>query len=207
MPAYIYIQCFVKCNEETFTRLLNNFGLALHDIGFPDNYIRNHVDILKWELSDNGCMYSGCDMPSILINICNYDFNVRPIVMGFTPDGYEGLKENWVEVALLFMEDEIAKDYGTGAMFENSKETIWLASNILSKHFPEAIVFLADEITDALPWEATLGLCENLYAFDLAIIPSSHSYTYTHIPKGYKAIDRDDKTYIIRMEVWGEIYG
>lgn len=160
------------------------------------------MDNLKWELSGNGFMYSGCDMPSILLNICNYGFNVRPIVMGFTPDGYEGLKDNWVEVALLFMEDEIIKDYGTGEMFENVKETIWQASNILSKHFPEAIVFLTDEMTDALPWEATLGLYENLYVFDLAIIPLSHSYIYKYIPLGYKEIDIDDKKYITRKEVW-----
>ena len=55
-------------------------------------------------------------------------------------------------------------------------------------------------MTDTLSWEATLGLYENIYAFDMAIIPLN--YIYKYMPQGYKTIDIDGKKYITRMEVW-----
>lgn len=202
MPAYISIQCFTKYNKETFSNLLNGFRLALQDLGFPEYYIATHVDKVTWELSDNGFMYTGCNMPSEKINFNDNYFSIRPLIMGFTPEGCEGLQENWIEFALQFDEDEVTEGYRNGEMYDCIKKLIWTASNLLSKYFSDTAVYLTDEATDAFPWEALLGLYENIYSFDLAIVPRSYSEVYKHIPDEFKRVELNDKIYIAHMMTW-----
>lgn len=202
MSAYIFAQCFTKYNEETFSILLKDFRMALQDLGFPEHYIATYVDKVAWEISENGFMYTGCNMPSEKIMINDRCFSIRPLIMGFTPEGYDGLKENWVEFSFLFDEDEVIKDCRIGEIYDYAKQTIWIACNVLSKHFYNEIVYLTDESTDVLPWEALLGLYKYTYCFDLAIVPNNYLKFYGNIPNGYKNIELANKTYILRLLNW-----
>lgn len=202
MSAYINIQCFMEYNKDTFSCLLKCFRMALKDLGFSERYTETYVNKVTWKLSDNGFMYTGCNMPSEKIKINEEHFYIRPLIIGFTSKGYKGLKGNWIEFAFLFDEDVVIKDYGTGEIYNNAKHPIWIACNVLSKHFPNTIVYLTDEEADALSWEALLGLCECLYKFDLAIVPSNYSKLYSQIPDNYKLIELNDKKYIVRLINW-----
>ncbi|HEX9062429.1 MAG TPA: hypothetical protein VF941_19835 [Clostridia bacterium] len=203
MPAYIFIQCFIEYREDSFKYDLDRFRSVLQDINFNEQYLSSYIDNIKWELGENDFIYSGCDMPSETKMILNECFYVRPLIMGFTPKGYEGLKNNWVEFSLLLLEDEITKDYGTGEMHEHVKKSIWYMCNLVSKHFQDVPVFLTDELTDAKPWEAFIGLDDNMYSFDLAIVPLKYQNAYKNIPEGFRSIDLHGKKYISRMQVWG----
>ncbi|SHJ97452.1 hypothetical protein SAMN02745163_02966 [Clostridium cavendishii DSM 21758] len=199
MPAYVFIQCFIKYDKETFNYLLKNFILALQELGFSEHYTKTHVANVKWELSKNGFMYTGCNMQSERISFGENSFFIRPLIEGYTPEGFEGLKGNWIEFSLMFDEDEVIKDFKTREMDNCAKKVIWTGCNVLSKYFPNTVVYL----TDALPWEASLGLYENIYSFDLAIVPTNYLNLYNNIPHEFKSIEKNSKLHIVRMKAWG----
>lgn len=126
MPAYVNVQCFSEYNKETFNGLIKDFRMALNELGFSEYYIATYVNKVKWEISENGFMYTGCNIPSEKIKINEEYFYIRHLIIGFTHEGYNELKENWIEFAFLFEEDKIIKDYENGEMYSDVKQPIGL---------------------------------------------------------------------------------
>jgi len=60
-------------------------------------------------------------------------------------------------------------------------------------------------MTDTQPWEAFMGIGNNLYMFDLGVIPARYWSVYNGIPDGYQAIEIENKMYITRVDAWGKV--
>lgn len=110
----------------------------------------------------------------------------------------EALKECWLEVGLLFETEEIISSYKMGKLKDEIKEVIIRYMISFSKFFNETGIYFTGEDTDGFACEALTGIGEHIWAFDIAVIPSSLEHIYLNIPYEFKKQRIKDKDIYIR---------
>lgn len=167
MPAYSSIITYVRCDEKNFTSEMNRFRSVLAQIGFNEGYLVNSFSSLVWDVCDNGFMYSGCNAEPVNIDLFGKLLDIRPSVLGWTPQISKDIKEPWLEFELMFVMDDIISFLPTFRIKDEVKIPIWNAMLLFSKYYRETGTYLINEGTYGT-WEAMSG---NFWSFDAAIIP------------------------------------
>ena len=204
MPEYSHIQSYVKCNKDNFAFVLSRFVSVLSKIGFNEMFLADSFYGLEWEICDNGFMYVGSNTKPLRIDLLGTSLNVRPYVMGWTPEVIKQISEPWLEISLLFETEEIITDYRTLQLKDDVKNPIWNTMVLISKHFNETGTYLTDEVTDGRPWEALLGCNNDIWSFDAAIIPPSIAPNYNKLPKNYINKKVNETIYLVNRDVWSK---
>lgn len=203
MPEYSHIQTYVKCDESNFNEVINQFATYLSLIGLNNDYFRSE---LKWELADNGFMYTGGGASAEEINLNENLLHLRPYVVGITSEVIPELSESWLEINILFWTEEIESDYRTGELKVQFKSYIWSLMERFSDNYQQAGIYFTTEVTDGIPWKSVITKKpEALWSFDAAIVPEIWVDLYI------KANDHifyskyfEDKLYLARKDVWIE---
>jgi len=75
----------------------------------------------------------------------------------------------------------------------------------LSAHFPDAPLFLTDELSDGRPWEALReGDPDGIWQFDLAVIPREWQIPFSNPPGDYARGVSGTDTWYFREACWPE---
>ena len=174
----------------------------LLDMGFNKKYLVDNLGGLKWEISDNGFIYSGCNIRTLQTDLLGISLNIRPYVLGWTPKVLKQINEPWLEISLLFHVEEIMNDDKNQIRHE-IKLPLWNAMVHISKCFSETGIYLTDELTDGMPWEASLRCNDNVWSFHAAIIPAEISALYKDLHDNYIRKEANGNIYLIDKTFWG----
>ena len=153
---------------------------------------------------ENGFMYTGCNAPTVSINLFGIFLKVRPIVLGWTPKIMKEIKEPWLEISLLFEVEDIVRDFQESSLKDEVKKPLWATMVVISNEFSETGVYLTDEITDGRPWEAYLGCHDDFWCFDAAIIPLAITDNNTCFPDNFFRKEVDKSLYFMNKVAWGK---
>lgn len=106
MPAYSQIQTFVRCNNKKFASKIKDFKSLIKEIGFDEDYRRGYFDNVTWDIEDGGFVYFDSANFNRL-DFSNLSLDLSPYLAGWSPEAVKGLKEPWLELALVFKTREI----------------------------------------------------------------------------------------------------
>ncbi|MBY0010759.1 hypothetical protein [Paenibacillus typhae] len=203
MPEYSHIQTSVRCDAGNFTSVLKEFAAFLSRVGLDNSYFCSG---LEWELADNGFMYQGGNADAEEVPVEGLSLHVRPYVVGLTPEVFPELTESWLEINLLFWNEEITADYITGELVGKVTPYLWDLIKQLASGYQQSGVYFTSEVTDGKPWEAIItGNNAELWSFDAAVIPVELIERYGRPDDRlfYYTYD-DNKLLLARREVWRE---
>ncbi|WBW98373.1 hypothetical protein [Oceanirhabdus sp. W0125-5] len=200
MPEYSQIQTYIKYNEQTFNEVLIKAGDLFLEFGINKKLLDNWIKDISWKVEDNGFVYTWCDFETQKIKILNTDIDlqIRPLISGFLSQEFYDV----VKVELLFHTDEI-EDYRTNKLTKEIGQIIWKSLNKFWDYFKEAGVYFTDEAQDCKALDAIhSNNIEELYQFDLAIIPNKFEYLYKNISTEFTCKRISDALVIARTCRW-----
>jgi len=177
----------------------------LNKLGFDQLMLEDSFSDLDWEVSDDGFMYVGCKANSQSINYNDISLNIRPYVMGWTPQVITNLFEPWLEICLLYETEELIIDYATFKLKDEVKKPIWDTMCLMSQYFHETGTFFTDEISDGHSWEALIDEITDVFSFDAAIIPNKLKSIYKNTPNPFVYKNVESNKLIVNKDIWGEI--
>lgn len=191
------ITTHVRCPEDALAALLQRYVKMLQGIGFTDPNLEKQLARVTWEPDGSGFGFLGNPLMCDRITLSGQPFTVRPYVLGYTDAAIEGLEVPWIQLSLLFEDRmvELLMDRASGRMHAEAGSVIWNIAQGFSAEFHESGVFFNDSATVNEPWNTLTGREGDLWAFDLALIPTQLMPQFWPIPEGY--------TYIHLSETWG----
>lgn len=198
MPEYSQIQTYIKYDKKTIYEQTEKLKVALGEIGFDKEYINEGLNNFEWKIEDNGFVYSLENYECKIVKWNDIELHCRPLLMGWTPNINENLKDSWLEISLLYYTDEITLDYKTGKFKNGVLEVILNHMKIISRYFDETGTYFTDEVTDSKPWEALVGIDDIIWAFDIGIVPEHLESFYEKKPSGFRKEILMDKFMLIR---------
>lgn len=196
MPEYSHVQTYVRCNQDNFIQIIKEFRDTLLSIGFDSEYLESSFADLEWKIEDDGFVYCGCSCETKRINFNGIEVNIRPYIMGWTPNVLPKLTESWVEICLLFESEEIIENFENRRIREDIQGVLLNIMKIFSCKFFETGIYFTDEIMDGVPWESIFGENDNLWGFDAAIVRTDMNDIYCPTYNDFIKKIMDDKIYI-----------
>lgn len=204
MPEYTQIQLSIKYDTKTFRDTLNTARDMYSELGIDKTFLNSWIKNITWNVEENGFVYAGCNANSINVKLfdSNIDLHIRPLIMGYV---YSESNAK-INIELLFLTEEIY-DFSLYKYKKDSGQILWECMKIFNKHFNNVPVFLTNEIDDDLSLNATHSnqVCDDLYKFDLAIIPSEYKFLYKQLPREYNEINNNELIKIININEWANI--
>lgn len=206
MPEYSHIQTYVKYDKDNLSNVISGFKNILLDIGFSQDYLDLSLDGLEWKQEDNGFVYYGCNCNPMKFSFNGIELNLRPFVMGWTPDVLPKLKESWIELCISFESEQIVADFQNRLIKDEVQEVLLKIMNMFSYKFFETGTFLTDEVMDGIPWESLMGEGDNLWAFDAAIIRVDMNDKYCPLNESFSRKQVEDKIYLFNKTTARNFY-
>lgn len=200
------ITTHVRCAENAVAleAVLHRYLTVLQSIGFVDPDLEEQLSSVMWEPDGSGFGYLGKPLVYDTSTVNGQLFMARPYVLGYTDAAIKGLKIPWVQLSLVF-EDRMAElliDRLSGRMREGAGSVIWRIAQGFSAEFHDSGVFFNDSVSVNEAWNSLTGRGGNLWAFDLALIPTQLASHFWPIPEGYTHISLSEALGLARLVSW-----
>lgn len=191
MPELSNIQTFEKINGIDFAPTFERFKKVLLDLNLWNDDVEKGFDRFEWD-GTYGFAYS--DIPA---SINKWGIEIKPNILGYTPDLDDAFKENWLQCDLL-IEAEKLRSFKTGEFHEQTYNIVKSLCLAMQKEFHQTGVYFTDEAQDGEDFDGIRCRDANkLWQFDYALIPNSLIPLYSDIPNTHVI-----KQHEYFMEAW-----
>ena len=198
------ITTHVRCLEEDLPALLQRYVKMLQAAGFSTQGLEERLASITWEPDGSGFGFLGNPLTDDLTTLSGESLAVRPYVLGYTDATIEELETPWVQLSLVFEGHmvELMMNSVSGKMRAGANTIIWETAQQFSGEFHESGVFFNDSPTVNEPWYSLSGREGDLWAFDLALIPTQLAPQFWPVPEGYAYIHLSETLGLARLISW-----
>ncbi len=204
MGAYIQIQTYTEVSSERdlyysfvqFRQLLERFG-------YPAGAVEEWLSEFAWtKLETEGF---GGRFLGRTISVLGTEFGIEPYVNGYARSSISGLVLPWVEFELLFEEENLTHSPYNSSYKPGVGKGLWQIMREVGMAYKETGVYLTNEVGDGQPWKSLLTGKDDLWSFDLALVPYHLAPRFSSIPNSYVKAPFDYGIGLSRAELWSNL--
>ena len=206
MPEYHNIEAYADLGKHSLLDVKNNIAQILTEMGCEQKVLADWLEaVQKWEHAEDGVVYSGSNGPRMSFSFSGNTFDVRFVVLGWTPKTFPELNNDWLAFELLFETDKIddSLDPKLIRYKQEAQPVIWYLLKLFAQYFPDLGVFFTDEYQDGRAWS---GLTKNAsvkyWDFEAAIIQVPIQDRYKPVANGYFSQNSNGQLWLARKSSW-----
>jgi len=206
MPEYHNIEAYADLGKHSLDDVKNNIARILTEMGCEQKILTEWLNtIQKWEYAEDGIVYSGSNGPLINFPFLGGVFQVRFVVLGWTPQVFPKLTNDWLAFELLFETDKIddTLDLKLIRYKQEAQPVIWYLLKLFAQYFPDLGAFFTDEYQDGRVWHGIAEhVSETCWDFEAAIIQIPIQDRYKPVANGYFSQISNGQLHLARKSSW-----
>lgn len=206
MPEYHQIETHINI-DQSLTEAIDRLKHFFDHMGWLDKNTQKWLSQFNWEVADDGIVYGSGNDPTFSINVANALFDIRLMLLGWTPKIFPELNIDCLSFEILFETEKVDEQTKYPQIrYKKSAETaVWHLMQSAIPYFPEYGVFFTNEYQDGKPWQ---GIIENdpskCWLFELGIVSNQQKHHFVPISTDFFSKEVDDQLWLARKSSWDQ---
>lgn len=176
-------------------------------LGVSDVCKKQKIDKLLWHRVDTIVFDIVSNSKWNQINFNGSHFNMKPFGYIWNPECFNMLDDRYIGIDIVLKTEEILDSY-TNKFSKEACEIIGYIISIFSNYFTDSVIFFSEEKVICKIAEAhctTPQWSEDIWSFDLAILPSSLEFEFLRRNNKYVRVQLKNKVIFIKENSWHSI--